>query len=31
MVRWMYDVKLSDNAACVELRERLGLEYIVAL
>jgi len=27
----MCDVKLSDKAACVEFRERLGLEDIVAV
>jgi len=29
MVRQMCDVKLSDEVACEELRDRLGLEDVV--
>jgi len=29
MVRWMYDVMVKDRVPSKELRERLGIDYIM--
>jgi len=31
MIRWMCGVKITDRFTCSELRERLGIDYIITV
>ena len=31
MVRWMYNVKVKDRVSSKELRERLGIDYVILI